>query len=217
MGAPPPNPRRPPRYLHYNFVVALLNDLFGIQARGGCSCAGPYGHRLLGIDLTTSHAFEREIVRGCEGIKPGWVRVNFNYFISDRVFDYIVQAVHLVAAHGHRLLPDYTFDSHTGQWRHRSGPPKATMSLHDLSYQSGQPEITARLITAPEHALERHLEEARRVLAAAAARHAADPPLDPPPPSADFEELRWFPLPGEAALALLAEDAGAAALASAAL
>ena len=39
------------RYLHHNFVVALLNDLFGIQARGGCSCAGPYGHRLLGIDI----------------------------------------------------------------------------------------------------------------------------------------------------------------------
>ena len=71
------------RYLHHNFVVALLNDLFGIQSRGGCSCAGPYGHRLLGIDLDTIHEFEREIGRGCEGIKPGWVRVNFNYFISE--------------------------------------------------------------------------------------------------------------------------------------
>ena len=71
------------RYLHHNFVVALLNDLFGIQSRGGCSCAGPYGHRLLGIDIEQSHEFEREIARGCEGIKPGWVRVNFNYFISD--------------------------------------------------------------------------------------------------------------------------------------
>ena len=49
------------RYLHHNFVVALLNDLFGIQSRGGCSCAGPYGHKLLGIDLDTSHEFEREI------------------------------------------------------------------------------------------------------------------------------------------------------------
>ena len=49
------------QYLHHNFVVALLNDLFGIQARGGCSCAGPYGHRLLGIDLATSHEFERDI------------------------------------------------------------------------------------------------------------------------------------------------------------
>lgn len=57
-------------YLHHNYVVALLNDLFGIQSRGGCSCAGPYGHRLLGIDIETSHEFEREITRGCEGIKP---------------------------------------------------------------------------------------------------------------------------------------------------
>ena len=70
--------RRPGgRYLHHNFVVALLNDLFGIQSRGGCSCAGPYGHRLLGIDLDRSHAFEREITLGCEGIKPGWARANF--------------------------------------------------------------------------------------------------------------------------------------------
>ena len=58
------------RKLHYNFVVALLNDVFGIQARGGCSCAGPYGHRLLDIDTQTSLEFEKEIVKGCEGIKP---------------------------------------------------------------------------------------------------------------------------------------------------
>ena len=55
-------------YLHHNFVVALLNDLFGIQTRGGCSCAGPYGHRLLGIDLEHSHEFEAQIANGCEGI-----------------------------------------------------------------------------------------------------------------------------------------------------
>ncbi|HEX3213435.1 MAG TPA: aminotransferase class V-fold PLP-dependent enzyme, partial [Actinomycetota bacterium] len=85
------------RYLHHELVVALLNDLFGIQARGGCSCAGPYGHRLLGIDIERSHSFEREITRGCEGIKPGWVRVNFNYFISEVVFDYLLEAVNLVA------------------------------------------------------------------------------------------------------------------------
>ncbi|MEZ5227371.1 MAG: aminotransferase class V-fold PLP-dependent enzyme [Acidimicrobiales bacterium] len=88
------------RYLHHNFVVAVLNDLFGIQARGGCSCAGPYGHRLLGIDLDRSHAFEREITSGCEGIKPGWVRVNFNYFIDDETFDYLISAVRLVATKG---------------------------------------------------------------------------------------------------------------------
>ena len=95
------------KFLHHNFVVALLNDLFGIQSRGGCSCAGPYGHRLLGIDIDRSHEYEREITGGCEGIKPGWVRVNFNYFLSDTVADYIVEAVRLVARDGWRLLGDY--------------------------------------------------------------------------------------------------------------
>ncbi|MEO0814632.1 MAG: aminotransferase class V-fold PLP-dependent enzyme, partial [Myxococcota bacterium] len=97
------------RFLHHNFVVALLNDLFGIQARGGCSCAGPYGHRLLGIDLMRSHEFEREITNGCEGVKPGWVRVNFNYFISDEVLEFILTSVLWVAEHGWKLIPDYRF------------------------------------------------------------------------------------------------------------
>jgi len=97
------------RFLHHNFIVAVLNDLFGIQARGGCSCAGPYGHRLLGIDLDTSHEFEREISSGCEGIKPGWTRVNFNYFLSEDMFRFIVDAVSMTASLGYRLLPFYQF------------------------------------------------------------------------------------------------------------
>jgi len=114
--------RRPGgRYLHHNFVVALLSDLFGIQARGGCSCAGPYGHRLLGIDDDHSHAYAEEVARGCEGIKPGWVRVNFNYFISEAVFRYLVEAVDLVASDGWRFLPDYRFEPATGLWRHIAG------------------------------------------------------------------------------------------------
>jgi selenocysteine lyase/cysteine desulfurase len=210
--------RHRPRYLHYNFVVALLNDLFGIQARGGCSCAGPYGHRLLGIDLPTSREFEQEIVRGCEGIKPGWVRVNFNYFISEAVFDFIVQAVHMVANEGWKLVPDYRFDPATGQWRHKDGRPKAAMSLKDLSYRSGKLEFRARMLTEPEWALPGYLEAARRVLDDAAARIRMAPPIDAGPPSEDFESLRWFPLPGEIAAEMMRdEDGRAAAEASAAL
>jgi selenocysteine lyase/cysteine desulfurase len=52
----------PTRYLHYNFVCALLNDLFGIQARGGCMCAGPYAQRLLGLDATAVRALERQLL-----------------------------------------------------------------------------------------------------------------------------------------------------------
>lgn len=211
--------RHKPRYLHYNFVVALLNDLFGIQARGGCSCAGPYGHRLLHIDLLTSREFEREIVRGCEGIKPGWVRVNLNYFISEAMFDFVVSAVHLVANEGYRLVPDYRFDANTGQWRHREGKRKAAMRLSDLSYRSGKLEFRARMLTEPEWALPGYLDAARRVFDGAAARFAATPPpVDPPAPSEDFEALRWFALPGEVAAELMKSDDGrAAALASAAL
>ncbi|HEU4347358.1 MAG TPA: aminotransferase class V-fold PLP-dependent enzyme [Actinoplanes sp.] len=183
------------RYLHHNFVVALLNDLFGIQARGGCSCAGPYGHRLLGIDLDRSHEFEREVVHGCEGIKPGWVRVNFNYFISDTVFDYIVEAVRLVARDGWRLLPDYRFEPSTGLWRHRHAAAEPPLRLRDVRYDGdGVMRYPRHAERAPDSELARYLDEARALLAAGG----------PPPAggldgmvSADFEHLRWFELPAQ--------------------
>lgn len=184
------------RYLHHNYVVALLNDLFGIQSRGGCSCAGPYGHRLLGIDLDTSHEFEREIAGGCEGIKPGWVRVNLNYFISEAVFDYIVQAVHLVAEHGWRLLDDYRFEPATGLWRHVRGPVDPPLRLSDVTYADGAMSYPQARRTLHDDQLTDVLAEARRILFAAAP-HPGD--VDRVAVSADFEHLRWFPLPGEPA------------------
>ena len=179
------------RYLHHNYVVALLNDMFGIQSRGGCSCAGPYGHRLLGIDLEKSHEFEREISLGCEGIKPGWVRVNFNYFISEAVFEFILEAVEIVAAEGWRLLPEYRFDALTGLWTHAAGPPEPPLSLRDISYSDTKVPWSAHRHLEPESALPRYLAEAHRILAA---------PRTAPEPvqlSADFEHLRWFWLPHE--------------------
>jgi selenocysteine lyase/cysteine desulfurase len=183
-------------YLHHNFVVTLLNDLFGIQARGGCSCAGPYGHRLLGIDLDTSKEFEREIVRGCEGIKPGWIRVNFNYFLSETEFSYLVDAIHIIADDGWRLLPHYDFDPDTGQWRHRSRRGHGVHRLTDVSYRTGRLEFRARHATEPEAALPGYLDDARRIIAATAAEYAALE-LAAEPMTQDFEELRWFPLPIE--------------------
>ena len=178
------------RYLHHNYVVALLNDLFGIQSRGGCSCAGPYGHRLLGIDIERSHEFEREINRGCEGIKPGWVRVNFNYFISDAVFEFILDAIDVVASEGWRLLPEYRFDPLTGLWTHAGGVPEPPLSLHDITYVGGPPPAAHRH-RAPESALPGYLDEARRILLAERA------PADPVELGPDFEHLRWFWLPHE--------------------
>jgi selenocysteine lyase/cysteine desulfurase len=193
--------RRRGRYLHHNFVVALLNDLFGIQSRGGCSCAGPYGHRLLGIDIDRSHEFEREIARGCEGIKPGWVRVNFNYFISEAVFEYLLEAVHLVADQGWRLLGDYRFDPARGLWRHRRGPVEPPLRLHGLRYdEQGRLQAPSAHATASDAALPGYLDQARRLLAASSLARDGDGDGDPgalPGLSADFEALRWFVLPRE--------------------
>ncbi|EEP69900.1 class V aminotransferase [Micromonospora sp. ATCC 39149] len=179
------------RHLHHNFVVALLNDLFGIQARGGCSCAGPYGHRLLAIDEERSHAFRDEIDLGCEGIKPGWARITFSYFISDLVADYLIDAVDLVARRGHRLLPDYRFDARSGLWHHRRGPGQS-LRLADLgSLLVGGPMPTGQRKWAGEDALAGYLSEAREILAGREDRVDEGPTGLPP----GVEALRWFHLP----------------------
>jgi len=187
------------RYLHHAYVATLLNDLFGIQARSGCSCAGPYGHSLLGIDLDRSREFQREVVRGCEGIRPGWVRVNFNYFISEAVFEYTLAAVHFVAEHGWKLLPQYRFDPDTGNWHHRAGRGEARMRLTDLDYDNGRLEYRTRHATETEAVLPSYLDEAKKIAEAAAkdVGDAVDPALN-----SDFEALRWFPLPSEIATEL---------------
>ncbi|MDT7548728.1 MAG: hypothetical protein QOE84_1122, partial [Actinomycetota bacterium] len=180
------------RYLHHNFVVSLLNDLFGIQSRGGCSCAGPYGHHLLGIDLDRSHEFERQIAVGCEGIKPGWVRVNFNYFLSDPVVDYVIAAVAFVARHGHELLADYRFDTAAGLWHHRRGLVEPPLRLAQLGYDADglltYPQHTDR---APESDLAQYLAEAAALVEVARSPSGRGQATV----STDFDALCWFDLP----------------------
>jgi len=197
-------------YLHHQFVAALLNDLFGIQARGGCSCAGPYGHRLLGIDLEASHAFEALILRGHEGIKPGWVRVNLNYFISEQVFDYLIAAVNFVAEKGWMLLPHYAFELSTARWTHRAAGEVVLERLADaaaaldalVGSREGDGANIARVEPShgrpvyTEDVLATHLEQAEEILANALPSFQDLSIEDPPIPS-QVERLRWFPLPGE--------------------
>lgn len=180
-------------YLHHEFVVALLNDLFGIQARGGCSCAGPYGHRLLGIDVERSHAYERAIDQGCAGVKPGWVRINFTWFLTDQVIDFLIEAVRLIARHGHRLLDAYDFDPASGCWTHREGRVPPPMSLHDVRYDAGRVSWPTRRLQVADEVLEDVLAEGERILGDGAAPGVPLAPGLPP----EVEALRWFPLPGE--------------------
>ncbi|RBO84079.1 aminotransferase class V-fold PLP-dependent enzyme [Marinomonas aquiplantarum] len=118
-------------YLHHGFVTALLNDLFGIQMRGGCSCAGPYGHALLNIDEHKSEQIQQALKAGEKLLKPGWVRFNLNYFISQQEADFILRAIDFISQQGLTFLPFYGYDQHKDLWRFQNQRSTA-MSLDDL-------------------------------------------------------------------------------------
>ncbi|MDG4830582.1 aminotransferase class V-fold PLP-dependent enzyme [Solwaraspora sp. WMMD1047] len=112
--------RRPDgKLVHHHLVVALLNDLFGIQSRGGCSCASSYGHELLHITQEQSRRYADLVAVGRLGARPGWTRVTFGFDLSEEATDYLIAAVDLVATHGWRMVPLYRFDETTGSWAHR--------------------------------------------------------------------------------------------------
>ncbi len=116
----------------------MLSDLFGIQARSGCFCAGPYLHRLYRVDEQWSGRMCAECERGHLGAKLGFVRLSFNYFITEAVFQYVLDAVHLLADHAWKLLPLYRFDPDSGLWHHRDGRPAPKLS------DAGVPRVTGR-------------------------------------------------------------------------
>ncbi|MFT7688256.1 MAG: selenocysteine lyase/cysteine desulfurase [Candidatus Azotimanducaceae bacterium] len=118
--------------LHYGLVVAMLNDIFGIQARGGCSCAGPYGHELLGIDDLMSGSLLAGVKSGDFKSRPGWTRLNFNYFIDEETFEYTVKAVELIAEHAYKLVPYYEYDESSGTWNYLGKSISSPVSLDDL-------------------------------------------------------------------------------------
>ena len=174
--------------LHYGFVVALLNDLFGIQARGGCSCAGPYGHELLGMDLSYSRKLEKELNKGHMVMRPGWVRLNFNYFINEETFDYLLKAIEYVSALGWKLLPFYQFDTDSGTWRYQGASMKLeSLCLDSLFAEEQQPAIDSA------KPLSKYLDEALIELNKVdenRVRYSLSLPES-------ANKLRWFVLPQE--------------------
>ncbi len=109
-------------HLHYNLVVRLLNDRFGVQVRGGCSCAGTYGHFLLHVDPNRSRAITERIDQGDLSEKPGWVRLSIHPTTTDREVDYLMEAVEEVARRGERWGEDYSYCPKANEFRHRERP-----------------------------------------------------------------------------------------------
>lgn len=169
------------RPLHHNFVVALLNDLFGIQARGGNSCAAPYAHRLLRVCESDEEQIEQAVAAGYHGCKPGWTRISFGWYDSTDTLHFVIEAVKFIAEYGYRFLDDYTFNPKSGTWKHRHF--NAEQGLLSLSSP-----IEPRPVL-PESVRGQYLEDAHRLA------QVANPPV--PFESTPFEHIRWFWIPGE--------------------
>eukprot|EP01087_Luapelamoeba_hula_P007316 TRINITY_DN1790_c1_g1_i16.p1 TRINITY_DN1790_c1_g1~~TRINITY_DN1790_c1_g1_i16.p1 ORF type:complete len:881 (-),score=187.71 TRINITY_DN1790_c1_g1_i16:2093-4735(-) len=155
------------RFLHYNYVGVLLNDLFGIQSRGGCACAGPYGQSILGVDHTTAKCFESQLLQDNDNefLRPGFVRINFNYFTDDATRNFIIEAVDFVATHGWKFLPYYTFYTDTGEWVHiRNKRFPARKWLHDISFaKEGAVYPTTKDQVASTEVYVSYMEEAQQL------------------------------------------------------
>jgi len=181
-------------YLHHKFATALLNDLFGIQSRAGCSCAGPYGHRLLNIDAETSERYRDLVREGYCGMKPGWCRVGLHWVMDDAEANYVIDAVHFVARHGHRFLPLYNFDLSTGTWSHKQDRAELQQFSLDkaLKEDEGEP---AKLSLALRRQLYNHyMTEANRWV-----ERLADQPVEAfESLEGELGELQFFTLPEKA-------------------
>jgi selenocysteine lyase/cysteine desulfurase len=176
------------RYLHPKFVTVLLNDLFGIQSRAGCSCAGPYGHRLLGIDQPTSELYRDWVRKGFQGIKPGWCRVGFHYSMDDPEADFVIAAVEFIAQQGHCFLPLYEFDPATGLWSHRTFVERHEAFSLDAAIEARGCEETSLPLQQREQHYAACLQEAREW----ATRLGEPTPSETVDATCEFGELQFF-------------------------
>ncbi len=188
--------------LHHDLVSALLDHLFGIQNRAGCSCAGPYGHRLLQIDRHKSELYRKQIARGILGIKPGWVRLSLPYYASQKDLEFIFKAVEFVADHGMDFVPAYCLGWLDGVWRYpdRSPaplqrPPLDLDALSQLAFETGSEIESEEPIS--DEALEgeraRYFDEAHRISSELRSRWAVEHPCwNAPTGRPEIDQLIWF-------------------------
>ncbi|CAF4063303.1 unnamed protein product [Rotaria magnacalcarata] len=203
------------KYLHHNFVCLLLNDLFGIQVRSGCACAGPYALDLLNVDDVKTDIYclfmtENAEARGDDQIvrtmmmKPGFTRFNLPYFTNDDEIEYVLNAVQFIATEGWKFLPLYTYNPVTAGWTHRSDFQVSHSSLDDITYKSGKMQnygVKKGLkLPSTQNDLRDSFHEAK-LLAVDAVRHAldtfdyeSDPPLNVPD---KYKHMVWFALPAD--------------------
>ncbi len=106
--------------LHYNLAVRILNDMFGIQTRGGCSCAGTYGHFLLHVDIDTSRVITNKIAHGDLTMKPGWIRMSIHPIMTNYEVQYIMDSIKYISENFEELSKDYLYNENINEYFHKS-------------------------------------------------------------------------------------------------
>nr|XP_021187430.2 uncharacterized protein LOC110374163 isoform X3 [Helicoverpa armigera] len=212
-------------FLHHNFICAVLNDVFGIQARGGLSSNLNYGSDVLGIDTQLLREYEKlldveaqkEIARVRkisdvkapevpiynEHLRPGFCRVSLPFFMSDSELAFVLEALKMVATEGWKILPQYVVNPETGQWRHHTcAVLRDRKSLHSLRFNDGKMTAHERRVSGPgifPQTYTETLQTARnlfnRARKLAMKCSTAEPEVSFNP---RIDYLRWFMLPKEA-------------------
>ncbi len=108
--------------IHYNMVVKILNDRFGIQVRGGCACAGTYGHYLLDVSYEHSKEITDKISTGDLSEKPGWIRLSLHPTMTDDELFTFIEAVKQIEENIEIWSKDYIYNKHTNEFRHKDEP-----------------------------------------------------------------------------------------------
>lgn len=117
--------------IHFNLVVKLLNDKFGIQVRGGCACAGTYGHYLLDVSYDKSHQITSLISSGDFSQKPGWIRLSLHPTMTNIELQYVLDAIRQVQINHKKWGEDYVYNGHINEFRHRNEPGDKTVLVKD--------------------------------------------------------------------------------------
>lgn len=117
--------------IHFNLVVKLLNDRYGIQVRGGCSCAGTYGHYLLHVDQELSGRITEKINKGDLSEKPGWIRMSLHPTMTNEELGFILNAIKEIAINISQWSKDYIYSPNTNEYYHASYPEKTIADFNE--------------------------------------------------------------------------------------
>jgi len=109
--------------VHFNLIVKLLNDRFGVQTRGGCSCAGTYGHFLLHVNQETSESIEKQILEGCMVERPGWIRMSIHPTITNEEVLYVCESIKQVVENQQKWEVDYEYNADKNEFIHKTAKP----------------------------------------------------------------------------------------------